>query len=135
MNAIADTGFLVALISSKDHFHGWAMELGPTINWPVLTCEAVLAETSFHLGSSERAISMLRDGVVRIAFDCSSHAEHLRDLAIRYADRKPDLADLCLIRMSELFPRHVVITVDEDDFHIYRRNKRDVIPLLCPPRK
>jgi hypothetical protein len=39
-----------------------------------------------------------------------------------------------LIRMSELHPHHVVITVDEGDFRVYRRNKREAIPLLCPPR-
>jgi hypothetical protein len=44
------------------------------------------------------------------------------------------LADLCLVRMSELFPRHIVVTVDENDFRVYRRNKREVIPTLCPPR-
>ena len=43
------------------------------------------------------------------------------------------LADLCLVRMSELFPRHSVITVDRTDFGVYRRNKRDVIPIVCPP--
>lgn len=32
-------------------------------------------------------------------------------LARRYADREPDLADLCLIRMSELYPGHSVITI------------------------
>jgi hypothetical protein len=36
--------------------------------------------------------------------------------------------------MSELFPQHTVITVDEEDFRIYRRNNREKIPLLCPPR-
>lgn len=41
----------------------------------------------------------------------------------------------CLIRMSELYPRHVVITTDEEDFRGYRRNKREAIPLLCPPKK
>ena len=50
-----------------------------------------------------------------------------------YIDRHPDLADLCLIRMSELYPRHSVITVDRADFRIYRRNKREAIPLICPP--
>jgi hypothetical protein len=35
--------------------------------------------------------------------------------------------------MSEIYPHHLVITVDESDFRVYRRNKRDVIPLLCPP--
>ncbi len=55
-------------------------------------------------------------------------------LAARYADRHPDLADLCLIRMSELHPRHSVVTVDRQDFRGYRRNKREAIPLICPPR-
>jgi len=49
-------------------------------------------------------------------------------------DRKPDLADLCIVRMSELNPHHVVVTIDEADFRGYRRNERDVIPLLCPPK-
>jgi hypothetical protein len=135
MNGIADTGLLVALARANDQYNSWASEVGSQINWPVLTCEAVLAETAFHLQSCEAVLGMLGDGVVRAAFDLESNLHHLRDLALRYADRKPDLADLCLIRMSELFPRHVVITVDEDDFRVYRRNKREAIPLLCPPRK
>jgi hypothetical protein len=53
-------------------------------------------------------------------------------LARRYADRQPDFADLCLIRMSELFPDHPVITIDAD-FKVYRRNKREPIPLMHPP--
>jgi hypothetical protein len=57
----------------------------------------------------------------------------LRKLADRYADRHPDLADLCLIRMSELYPRHSIITVDLQDFRIYRRNKREIIPIITPP--
>ena len=130
MKAIADTGLLVALLRQNDQYRAWAAEIGEQMSWPVLTCEAVLAEAAFHLQSSEEVIGMLRDNVVRVAFDCESQLEHLCDLAARYADRRPDLADLCLIRMSELYPKHTVITVDEDDFRVYRRNKRDAIPLL-----
>lgn len=79
-------------------------------------------------------LGMLRDHIVQIAFDCNSEVEQLYYLAERYADRSPDLADLCLIRMSELFPLHSIVTVDSD-FKVYRRNKREVIPLLCPPMK
>jgi len=135
MKAIADTGLLVALVRANDQYHQWAADIGAQIQWPVLTCEAVLAETAFHLESSRQVLEMLRDSVVRVAFDCESNLDHLYSLAARYADRKPDLADLCLIRMSELFPRHTVITVDEEDFRVYRRNKREAIPLLCPPKK
>ena len=73
--------------------------------------------------------------MLRLAFDASRQIPQLLDLARRYADRKPDLADLCLIRMSELYPRHAVVTVDENDFRVYRRNKRETIPLICPPRE
>jgi hypothetical protein len=37
--------------------------------------------------------------------------------------------------MSEMYPRHPVITVDEADFKVYRRNKREAIPLVVPPRR
>ncbi len=70
-----------------------------------------------------------------LAFEFDRNLPHLHALAICYRDRKPDLADLCLIRMSELYPRHTIISIDEDDFRVYRRNKREAIPLLCPPRK
>jgi hypothetical protein len=35
--------------------------------------------------------------------------------------------------MSELYPSHPVVTVDREDFRIYRRNKREVIPVMTPP--
>ena len=134
MKGIADTGFIVAFGNRSDHHHVWAVDLAKTVTEPLLTCEAVLAEAAFHLGSSAFVLALLQDEMLRVAFDCARNLEQLGELAERYKDRKPDLADLCLVRMSELFPRHVVITVDENDFRVYRRNKREVIPTLCPPR-
>lgn len=133
MQAIADTGYLVALLRRDDEHHNWAKDLAGQFELPLLTCEAVLAETAFHLKSSVLVFEMLKRGVIRVAFDCSRHLESLRELAERYEDRHPDLADLCLIRMSELFPKHSVITVDAADFRVYRRNKREMIPTICPP--
>lgn len=134
MKGIADTGFIVAFGNRGDSHHLWAVELASTITEPLLTCEAVLAEAAFHLGSSIYVLSLVQDEMLRVAFDCTRNLEPLFDLARRYRDRKPDLADLCLVRMSELYPRHVVITIDESDFRIYRRNKREIIPILSPPR-
>ena len=135
MIGIADTGFLVAFANRKDKYHDWALTLAQEVTSPLLTCEAVLAETAFHLQSVTVTLDLIRAGLVAPAFNCSEHLPQLEALAKRYADRKPDLADLCLIRMSELHPRHRVITVDREDFSIYRRNKREVIPLVCPPEK
>ena len=69
-----------------------------------------------------------------LAFDCNDHLPQLEALAKCYADCKPDLADLCLIRLSEVHLKHSVVTID-GDIRIYRRNKRDAIPLICPVGK
>ena len=135
MKGIADTGFLVAFANANDKHHGWAVQLATGITEPLLTCEAVLAETAFHLESASVALAMVNDGLVALAFDCREHLVQLSRLADRYADRKADLADLCLVRMSELFPKYSVITIDRTDFRVYRRNKRETIPILCPPER
>jgi predicted nucleic acid-binding protein len=133
VKGIADTGFLVAFANRDDRYHEWAMGIARQVTEPLLTCEAVLAEASFHLGSVPLVLAMMEKGLIELAFDCREHVKELAMLAGRYADRRPDLADLCLVRMSELHPRHSVITVDREDFRIYRRNRRKVIPLICPP--
>lgn len=134
MKGIADTGLIVAFAKRNDQHHEWALDVARRITGPLLTCEAVLAEAAFHLESSSYVLSLVEDELLQVAFDFSENLPQLRELARRYADRKPDLADLCLVRMSELYPRHSVITVDEADFRIYRKNKRETIPLICPPR-
>ncbi len=134
MKGIADTGFVVAFASREDRHHEWAVDVAKGITEPLLTCEAVLAESAFHLRSVARVLSLVDDDMLLLAFDCNRNLDRLAELADRYQDREPDFADLCLIRMSELFPRHTVITTDENDFRVYRRNKREPITLLCPPR-
>ncbi|HEX4160136.1 MAG TPA: hypothetical protein VHY79_16855 [Rhizomicrobium sp.] len=133
MKAIADTGLLVAFANRNDRFHDWAVGIAEQISTPLLSCEAVIAETAFHLRDCSITFEMLRSGLVTLAFSCSEHLAQLESLAKRYADRNPDLADLCLIRMSELHPKLPVVTVDREDFRIYRRNKREAIALICPP--
>jgi uncharacterized protein len=133
VKGIADTGFLVAFANRNDRHHDWAVRVAQGVDEPLLTCEGVLAEAAFHLRNVAVVLGMLEDGLVTLAFDCRDHLQQLAALAKRYGDREPDLADLCLIRLSELHPRHSVITVDREDFRVYRRNKRETIPLIFPP--
>ena len=102
MKSIADTGFLVAFANRHDRHHGWALGVARTVTDPLLTCEAVLAEAAFHLRNVALVLAMVAEGLVEIAFDCRSQFGALAALAGKYADRQPDLADLCLVRMSEL---------------------------------
>jgi len=85
-----------------------------------------------HLRSVAFVLTLVREGLVIPASDVHAHLVRLGDLATRYANRNPDLADLCLIRLSELHRRHTVITVDRD-FRVYRGNKREAIPITSPP--
>jgi len=132
MKGIADTGFIVAFARGHDQHHVWAVDIAKQITEPLLTSEPVLAEAAFQLESSSYVLALLQDEMLRLAFDCNRNIAPLAELARRYRDRNPDLADLCLIRMSELYPRHVVITVDSD-FRVYRRNRREAIPIHLPP--
>jgi len=133
VKAIADTGFLVAFANRRDRHHSWAVDLAGQIREPLLTCEAVLAEAAFHLRNAALALAFVREGLVRPALSIAEHLPRLAELADRYRDREPDLADLCLIRLSELYPRHPVITTDVTDFRVYRRGRREAIPVICPP--
>lgn len=132
MKAIADAGFLVAFARRNDEHHLWAVDIAKRITEPLLTCEAVLAEASFQLESLSYVLSLLQDEMLRVVFDSNRNIGTLAELARRYKDRNPDLADLCLMRMSELYPGHIVLTVGSD-FRVYRRNRREMIPVHMPP--
>jgi uncharacterized protein len=135
MKGIADTGFVVAFLNCRDRHHAWADEIGMQISEPLLTCDAVLAEAIFQVGSAGEVLGLVQEGFLQLSFDLRENLGEVLYLSERYRDRNPDLADLCLIRMSELYETLPVFTVDENDFRFYRRNRRDVIPIVCPPRR
>ena len=58
MKAIADTGFLVGFGNRNDYHHHWALEIAEQVAEPLLTCDAVLAEAAFHLGSSALVLAL-----------------------------------------------------------------------------
>ena len=132
---IGDTGAIVALLDRSDQYHKWSVESFKTLRPPILTCEAVLAETWHLLGAAPPARTTLaklyRKGIFRVELEFASQSQPIWDLLSKYHDIPMDLADACIVRLSELFPKHSVWTVDSD-FKIYRRNKRNVLPLTAP---
>src|ERR1035438_6700258 len=74
MKAIADTGFLVAFANRHDHHHEWAVDIAESVTERLVTCDAVLAETAFHLGSSALVLALLHDGLVRSTFVLNDRA-------------------------------------------------------------
>ena len=136
MSAIlADTGPLVAYLDRDDQHHIWAKECFARFHEPLLTCEAVIAESLFLLRrggiSPEALLQLVTRGLVMPLFRLNDEAEAVMKLMQRYRNIPMSLADACLVRMSEIYERSTVFSLDSD-FTIYRKAQRRVIPLLRP---
>ena len=134
MKKFADTGLLVAAADSHDRHHRWAAEALRTHS-PFHTCEAVILETAWLLGSPMGVLGLIARGDVTLdpAFAFSAEIPRLLELCRKYADQSMDLADACLVRMTELTARCKIWTVDREDFSTYRRHGRQIVPCEFPP--
>lgn len=132
---IADTGVIVALLHEKDEWHEWTKKEAGNLPPPFLTCEAVITEASHLLygkaQAQENLLAFLKEGFIEIPFSLSAEAARIQMLMKKYADVPMDLADACLVRMSETIKNAEVFTLD-GDFLIYRKNGRQSIPLIIP---
>jgi len=130
---IADTGLLVAAADPRDRHHRWAAA-ALREHSPFHTCEAVVLETAWVLGSPLVVLTLVARGdlIVDPAFDFAAEISRLLGLCRKYADRRMDLADACLVRMTELTVRCKIWTVDRDDFSTYRRHGRQTVPCEFP---
>ncbi len=132
MDFIADSGFIVSRWSKTPRRQQWAISLWERATLPVLTSAANLQEAGWLLENHEIILRMVRDGDLRPVLDFDQEAKALHALAEAYAPRM-DIADAGIVRLSELFPGHQVLTVDRADFRIYRRNRTQAIPCIFPP--
>jgi predicted nucleic acid-binding protein len=132
---VIDTGPLVAWLSEKDAWHGWAVEQFGLLEPPFLTCEAVLTETCFLYaregGEPARILAKVRSGLLQVRIEINDEAATLETLMARYRDTPMSLADACLVRLSEIHKDCRIFTLDRHFKH-YRRFGRSVIPLLSP---
>jgi predicted nucleic acid-binding protein len=137
IRTLVDTGPLVAYCNRADRHHAWAKETFGQIAPPLWTCEAVLTEAFYRVQKDGGRLGplwdWLRRGAVRVEFHMAAHWEDLARLMDKYADQKMDLADACLVKLSELHHDCRVVTCDAD-FLVYRRKERLQIPLIFPPR-
>lgn len=135
MHLILDTGPWVALHCKNDRYHEWSKKQFAQFPAPLLTCEAVVAETCFLLARGgfdpSQALALIERGVVQIALSLEDQVTAVKSLFERYDNVPASLADACLIRLSELYTPSTVITLDSD-FHIYRRNGRRTITVIAP---
>lgn len=132
---ILDTGPLVAFLSERDAYHDWITQQVTGIQYPLLTCEAVLTEACFLLRKhfkTQAVIEMVSQNLISVPFHLNKkEIEVIKNLMAKYANIPMSFADACLVRMSEQHPHSAILTLDSD-FRIYRKHGNQTIPVIMP---
>ncbi len=132
---IIDTGPLVAYLNKSDYFHEWAVMQFAQLNPPFFTCESVISEVCFLLRNTangpRNTFKLLERELIKIPFNLEDEINTISNLMAKYNNIPMSLADACLVRMSEQISDSVICTLDED-FGIYRKDQRKVIPVIIP---
>lgn len=133
---IVDTGPLVGWINRRDQWHDWSVAVMENLTPPLITCEAVIAESVWHLRNSQEAVDrlygLIEAGALRIEELLPDHVPHIRALSAKYPQM--DFCDAAVVRLSEIHPQAIVLTTDKAHFTVYRRLQNKPIPLLCPSK-
>ena len=131
--ALLDTGVIVALLDRSERFHQSCDDTVQSLEAPLVTCEAVIAESCYLLrslpGASEAVIENVVAGIFQLPFQLSREAVGVKQVLRKFWDRKIDLADACLICLANEFETADILTLDKD-FEIYRWGKNKPFRIL-----
>jgi predicted nucleic acid-binding protein len=120
---LLDTGVIVSLLDRTERNHAACAKAVGEAAAPLVTCEAVIAESCFLLrrqsGAAEAILENVRADVFHIPLQLSQAAASLQRLFRKYRDREMDLADACLVHLAGELQTGDILTLDRD-FEIYR---------------
>ncbi len=120
---LVDTGVIVGLLDRSEKLHGRCVTVLEGLERPLVTCEAVIAESCYLLrglpGASETVLENVERGVFQIPFQLSRSAAPVRSIMRKYRDLPADFADACLVHLAEELNTEDILTLD-GDFQLYR---------------
>jgi predicted nucleic acid-binding protein len=119
---LLDTGVLVALFDRLDPHHSAASAWMGGHRGPLLTVAPVLSESAFFLPPRLRSslAELPARGVLQVHHPDADGYARMAELFLKYADQKPDWADLELIWLAETTGITRIATLDIADFSVYR---------------
>ena len=133
MKVIADSGFIAAIFAkTSPRQQAWALNIMRKAERPIPTTILNIFEAGFLTSKPEAIMRLVIEGDFALKMDFAEEQKNLHTLLEKYSDRM-DLADAAVVRLSEIFPRHTVLTLDKQDFKIYRRFRNQEIPCNFPP--
>jgi predicted nucleic acid-binding protein len=134
MKNILDAGPLIALLNRREEHHRWACDVLERLDAPFYSCLEALTEAAALTGQPGAIVEMIQAGDIVLNFDLSEQTAGVLLLLNKYAGQEMDLADACIVRMTELMRDCQVITLDRSDFAVYHRNGREIIPIIAPSK-
>ncbi len=130
---LLDTGVVVALFDPDERRHSKCLAAVQGLQRPLVTCEAVVAESCYLLrrlrGASEAILDNVARGVIHVSPVLENSAASVRSIMRKYRDQSIDLADACLIHLADELDTGEILTLDSD-FLFYRWRRTRSFQLL-----
>jgi uncharacterized protein len=137
MPILLDTGPIVALLDKSQPDHVKCVELLSTLEAPLVTSEAVIAEACYLLrklaGASVHVLQNVESGNFLIPYRVTGRAARISKLMTRYASIPMDFADACLVDLAGDLGSGRILTLD-NDFCIYRWGRNRPFELVLNAR-
>ena len=119
---LVDAGPLVALMDAADAFHAECVQAFKQLREPMFTIWPVITEAMYLAGApaQERLWDILEQRHLELRPLDTRDVPRMRALMQKYRDLPMDLADAALVRVAERDGFSTVLTVDREDFGVYR---------------
>ena len=132
---LLDTGVIVALLDRNERKHKACVSIVKGLTQPLVTCEAVIAESCYLMrkvpGAADAILENVEKQVFQISFSALASAGRLRRVLRKYEDHGIDMADACLICLAEELDTGEILTLDSD-FQVFRWKRSRAFELLIP---
>lgn len=132
---LLDTGVIVALLDRSERHHDVCVGVLQRLGRPLVTCEAVIAESCYLLrrfpAGADTVLENVERGVFQLPFQLFRSVAPVRKAMRKYHDQTMDLADACLVQLAEELGTGDILTLDRD-FESYRWRRTRPFNLLVP---
>lgn len=133
--AVADTGFVVALLNSSDKLHAVVRRVYEQQNAIILP-QTALTEVAYLIGrdSGIPTVVQFLQGLTKSRFATvaltEQELERVGEILNTYLDSKIDFVDATVMAIAERYECQTVLTLDRRDFQIFRPLHCDYFTIL-----
>ena len=132
---LLDTGVIVAWLDRSERHHKMCVEALDNLAAPLVTCEAVIAESCYLLrrlpGAGAAILENVASGTFQIPLQLSRSASEIQRVFRKFRDREVDLADACLVHLADALRTGDILTLDRD-FAVYRWGRNQPFHFIIP---